>query len=166
MKRGLFIIIFLAVMSLAVQAQDFIDVNYSLTVEWIPTGAFGSYEWDDTFVDIDGVTYTYVNPRQEWYYNTFRNNFMIEAVLFDYIFIGGAIGQTFSVHSSTTYMLQGNPMFTDALFKAGLRFEHIEIGFERFCNHPVVGNAYAKFIRSVENEVSFGKVYIRIGGEL
>ena len=80
-----------------------------------------------------------------------------EVILFNYLFIGGAI---------KTYMYGTNdydywPFESDYLFKAGLRYKNIEIGFKHFCLHPV--RPYEMYYQPQgSTDGSYEEFYIRL----
>ena len=65
--------------------------------------------------------------------NVYYMHFDAEVVLFDHLFIGGST-KTFMQPVDKSY--QFFPIENDYLFKAGLRFENIEVGLRHQCNHP------------------------------
>ncbi len=67
---------------------------------------------------------------QNIYYVTMET----EAILLDYIFIGGVI-KTYINDKPDDYTF--SPFEADYLFKAGLRYKNLEVGFKHFCLHPV-----------------------------
>jgi hypothetical protein len=165
--RKFILVVMLALCALSAHAQfDFLKVNYSLEMQWLPAGYFWGYTYDANHVYSGGIDYTYVIPDENSWYNTFRSVLSLEGVFFKNWFIGTSIGTTMSVQSDVNYIIQGNPFFTDYVIRFGFRADHVEIGFERFCAHPIIANTHAKFIRELSGEGSFGKVYLKIGGSL
>lgn len=142
-----------------------LKTEYSFDLEYIPTGAVASYEVASTYFDLDGNEYRFVLPDVTQYTKDFRMAFNIRVTLWDHLFIGGRMGTVFSLKIDPIYGIAGNPNFLDSLFFAGLKYGNIEIGMQRFCNHPVVANAYARYITSLNAETSWGKFYLKISGK-
>lgn len=87
-----------------------------------------------------------------------------EALLFDAVFVGGHV---------TTYMVPAeygfSPTGATYEFRAGFRFEPLDVGFRHVCGpHPV--NAYPQFgvRRDIDGafEGAYEQVYVRLEGEL
>lgn len=93
-----------------------------------------------------------------------------EVLLFEHIFIGGAV----TTRSRTAREKYGIPYnfspFTDEyLFKAGIRFGNVEIGFRHLCTHPVI--PYINSVRQVNRtpityEGAYEEIYLRFEGRL
>ncbi len=66
--------------------------------------------------------------------NVYYVDFDAEVLILNYFFIGG---------SAKTFIQPNNkkrdfyPIQMDYLFRTGLRYKNIEIGFNHFCTHPV-----------------------------
>lgn len=164
--KKIIVFIFLIFTIISVQAQ-ILQTEYYFEAQYMPTGALAGYEVEPTyFTDVNGDMYTYILPKLDNFAQDFRFIFNIEFILYKYIFVGGRLGTTFSLSASPTYGLEGHPDFMDSLFRLGIRYETIELGFERFCNHPVMPNSHAQFISSLNGELSWGKIYFRVGGRL
>ena len=84
-----------------------------------------------------------------------------EVQLFEYIFIGGAIKTYFQGNlNSKSY----SPFEADYLFKAGLRFKNLELGFRHLCLHPV--RPYEMYYQPQgSTDGSYEEFYIRISSE-
>ena len=143
-----------------------LQTSYYFEADFFPTGAVASYEIGNTYVDIDGVTHHFVNPSITKFDGSFRFAFNVEFLLWEKFFIGGRLGTVFTLASDYIYGLEGSPSFMDSLFVIGFRYKWFEVGMQRFCNHPVLPNAYGKFISSLDSEVSWGKFYLKVGGKL
>jgi len=75
---------------------------------------------------------------QETYENVTQNigyvQFEVEATLWDFIFIGGAI-KTYV--QETTIPFNYHPFEDNYIFNSGFRFDVFEIGWRHLCLHPV-----------------------------
>jgi len=65
--------------------------------------------------------------------NTYYITLDSEVVVLNYLFIGGAVKTYILGSDNYNYF----PFEADYLFKAGLRFKNLELGFRHFCLHPV-----------------------------
>ena len=65
--------------------------------------------------------------------NIFYVNLDVEVEIFDHLFIGGAV-KTYTQNDDGVSLY---PFEANYLFKAGLRFNNLELGFKHFCLHPV-----------------------------
>ncbi len=84
-----------------------------------------------------------------------------EIVILDHSFIGGAVKTYFQdqIDSKSYY-----PFEADYLFKAGLRYKNIEVGFRHFCLHPV--RPYEMYYQPQDStDGAYEEFYIRISSE-
>ena len=91
--------------------------------------------------------------------NVYYITFDAEVLLYDYFFIGG----------STKIYIQPNeeghdffPIENDYLFKMGLRFKNLEVGFRHQCNHP--GDSFGIQAQG-KSYGGFEELYIRISND-
>ena len=90
--------------------------------------------------------------------NIYYINMDAEVIILDHLFIGGAV-KTYFNDKSDSYMF--SPFEADYLFKAGLRYKNIEIGFKHFCLHPV--RPYEMYYQPQgSTDASYEEFYIRI----
>ncbi len=84
-----------------------------------------------------------------------------EVVILDHLFIGGAVKTYFQdLKNNKSYY----PFEADYLFKAGLRFGPLEVGFRHFCLHPV--RPYEMYYQPQgSTDGSYEEFYIRISSE-
>ena len=81
-----------------------------------------------------------------------------EIIILDYLFIGGAV-KTYFQDDASNYSYF--PFEADYLFKAGLRFKNLELGFRHFCLHPV--RPYEMYYQSQgSTDGGYEEFYIRI----
>lgn len=81
-----------------------------------------------------------------------------ELILFNHIFIGGAV-KTYFQNDASDYSYF--PFESDYLFKAGFKYKNIEIGFKHFCLHPV--RPYEMYYQPQgSTDGSYEEFYIRI----
>ncbi len=66
--------------------------------------------------------------------NVFDVTLDAEVQIFDYFFMGGAIKSYFQDKENQDSFY---PFESNYLFKAGLRYKNIELGFRHLCLHPV-----------------------------
>ena len=84
-----------------------------------------------------------------------------EIIILDHLFIGGAV-KTYINPIEDTY--QYFPFEADYLFKAGLRFDNLELGFRHFCLHPV--RPYEMYYQPQgSTDASYEEFYIRISNK-
>jgi hypothetical protein len=84
-----------------------------------------------------------------------------EIILFDYLFIGGAVKTYFQDKINEKSYI---PFESDYLFKAGLRYKNLEVGFRHFCLHPV--RPYEMYYQPQgSTDASYEEFYIRISSE-
>ncbi len=84
-----------------------------------------------------------------------------EIQLFNSVFIGGAV-KTYFQDDTTDYSYL--PFEADYLFKAGLRFGPLELGFRHFCLHPV--RPYEMYYQPQgSTDGSYEEFYIRISNK-
>ena len=85
-----------------------------------------------------------------------------ELVLFDHLFIGGAVKTYFQdLKDNKSYF----PFEADYLFKAGMRFGPLEAGFRHFCLHPV--RPYEMYYQPQgSTDGAYEEFYIRISSQL
>ena len=92
--------------------------------------------------------------------NTYYITLDTEVVILDHLFIGGAI-KTY-IHSTDNY--DYFPFEADYLFKAGIRFNNLELGFRHFCLHPV--RPYEMYYQPQgSTDGAYEEFYIRISSE-
>ena len=83
-----------------------------------------------------------------------------EAILYDNFFIGGAI-KTYMQDMNDDYTYY--PFESDYIFKMGLRYDNIEIGFRHFCLHPV--RPFDMYYEPQgDTDASYEEFYIKISG--
>ena len=84
-----------------------------------------------------------------------------EIVILDHLFIGGAVKTYFQDQKDNyTYF----PFESDYLFKAGLRFGPLELGFRHFCLHPV--RPYEMYYQPQgSTDGAYEEFYIRISSK-
>lgn len=146
-------VVLVMALGLEVVHAQVLQTSFYFEADYIPTGASASYTVEPMYLNVE-------------HYSDFKFAFNVEFLLWNHFFFGGRLGTVFNLSTDPIYGLQGNPDFMDSLFVVGVRFLNMEIGMQRFCNHPVVPNQYAKYITSLDSEVSWGKFYFRIGGKL
>jgi hypothetical protein len=84
-----------------------------------------------------------------------------EFVIRDIFFVGGNINTIFFQDKINNYV----PVEMEYLFKAGFRWQGFEIGFNHFCQHPVItGMSWANILS--QNEGGYEKIYIQYEGEI
>lgn len=66
--------------------------------------------------------------------NIYYINMDVEVIVFEYLFVGGGM-KAYIQPIKDNY--SSHPFEMDYLFKAGLRYKGIEVGFRHFCLHPV-----------------------------
>ena len=92
--------------------------------------------------------------------NVLYINLDVEIRILDYIFVGGAV-KTY-MHGTDNYNFW--PFESDYLFKAGLRFKNLEVGFRHFCLHPV--RPYEMYYQPQgSTDGAYEEFYIRISSE-
>lgn len=83
-----------------------------------------------------------------------------EAVLLANIFIGGTVKTYMQNEVGKNFF----PIESDYLFKVGLRYKNIEMGFRHFCLHPV--RPYEMYYQPQgSTDASYEEFYIKISGE-
>lgn len=88
-------------------------------------------------------------------------NLSMEIELFKYIFVGG-MAKNYFQRKDNNYSF--HPFEVDYLFKAGLRYKNIELGFRHFCLHPV--RPYEMYYHPQgSTDSSYEEFYIRISNE-
>jgi len=92
--------------------------------------------------------------------NVYYVNFDAELLILDHLFIGGST-KTFMQHQSNSYHFL--PIESDFLFKAGLKFDNLELGIRHQCNHPVLNYGV---LTEKEAYGGYEEFYIRISSEL
>lgn len=105
--------------------------------------------------------YQSINVLEEQYdytenLNVYYIHFDAEVLMFDHFFIGGST-KTYIQPKKESY--QFYPIENDYLFKAGLRFDNLEIGFRHQCNHPSLSNGVQSQGKSYGG---FEEFYVRI----
>lgn len=163
--KKFFVLIILSLCLFAVNAQ-MVETSYYFEAEYMPTGAVTGFEIAPTYVDIDGNEYRFVLPYVDSYAQDFRFVFNVEFLWWEHWFVGGRLSSTFGLMADKVYGVEGSIGAVDSLVFLGYRYKGLEIGLQRFCIHPVVPNSYAKFLTTMDGEVSWGKLYIRISGKL
>ena len=84
-----------------------------------------------------------------------------EVIILEHLFIGGAVKTYFQDQESNYSYF---PFEADYLFKAGLRFKNIELGFRHFCLHPV--RPYEMYYQPQgSTDGAYEEFYIRISSE-
>ena len=113
-------------------------------IGFLPMGFVETYTSDNSLLyDIKGSAYV---------------DFEVEAVFFDYFFIGG---------SSKIYMQKANvgkdfwPKNAEWGFALGARFDFVELGFRHYCMHPIIPWIYRQEI-SPQWEAAYEEIYLRI----
>ena len=91
--------------------------------------------------------------------NVYYIKFDAEIVLFDHFFIGGST-KTFIQPNGDGYDFF--PIENNYLFKTGLRYKNLEIGFNHQCNHP--GDSY-NIVAEGKSYGAYEEFYIRIEGK-
>ncbi len=91
--------------------------------------------------------------------NVYYIHFNAEVVVLDHLFIGGST-KIFIQSKKESY--QSYPIENDFLFKAGLRFNNLELGFRHQCNHPVLSYGVSSEGKSYGG---FEEFYIRISSK-
>lgn len=91
--------------------------------------------------------------------NVYYVELNVEAIIFDHLFIGG----------STKTFIQPNvvdnsfsPIENDYLFRTGLRYKNLEVGFNHLCVHPSDNFGVASQGKSYGG---YQEIYIRISNE-
>ena len=93
--------------------------------------------------------------------NTYYITLDTEVVILDHLFIGGAV-KTYFNDKLESYDF--SPFESDYLFKAGLRFNNLEVGFRHFCLHPV--RPYEMYYQPQgSTDGSYEEFYIRISSK-
>jgi len=98
-------------------------------------------------------TIPYEQTRNE---NIYYIHFDAEVLILDHLFIGGS---TKIYIQPVIDSYQFYPIENDFLFKAGLRFKHLEAGFRHQCNHP--GDSFGVQSQG-KSYGGFEELYIRI----
>jgi len=84
-----------------------------------------------------------------------------EVIILDYLFIGGAV-KTYFQDQADDYSY--HPFESDYLFKAGLRYKNLELGFRHLCLHPV--RPYEMYYQPQSStDGSYEELYIRISNK-
>ena len=84
-----------------------------------------------------------------------------EVVILDHLFIGGAV-KTYFQDQKDNYTFY--PFEADYLFKAGLRFGPLELGFRHLCLHPV--RPYEMYYQPQgSTDGAYEEFYIRISSK-
>ncbi len=81
-----------------------------------------------------------------------------EVELLDYFFIGGMIKTDMLINQER---LSFRPELSSYLFKAGVRFKMLEIGFRHICIHPTMPY-YLQFQPITTYDAAYEEIYIRI----
>lgn len=125
-------------------------MNWLILLYFIELGYSPFYESANKFVD-----FSYIKNE-----NVYFITLDIEAELLKYIFIGGAVKTYFQDRiNSKSYL----PFEADYLFKAGLRYKNIELGFRHLCLHPV--RPYEMYYQPQgSTDGAYEEFYIRISG--
>ena len=88
--------------------------------------------------------------------NVYYITFDVEVIILDYWFIGGSV-KTFIQPNIKSY--DYFPIENNYLFKTGLRFNNLEVGFRHQCNHP--GDSFGVASQG-KSYGGFEEFYIRI----
>ena len=84
-----------------------------------------------------------------------------EVVILDHLFVGGAV-KTYFQDQKDNYTFY--PFEADYLFKAGLRYKNLEVGFRHLCLHPV--RPYEMYYQPQgSTDGSYEEFYIRISNK-
>lgn len=91
--------------------------------------------------------------------NVYYIHFDAEVLMLDHIFIGGST-KIFMQSKNDDYRFY--PIENDFLFKTGLRFNNIEVGYRTQCNHPILSDGVSSQGKSYG---AFEEFYIRISNK-
>ena len=92
--------------------------------------------------------------------NIYYINMDAEVIIYDNFFIGGAMKTYMNDKpNSDTF----SPFEVDYMFKAGLRYDNIELGFRHLCLHPV--RPFEMYYQPQDStNASYEEFYIKISG--
>lgn len=125
-------------------------MNWLILLYFIELGYAPIYQSANTLPD----SYEFIQNENVYYIN-----FNVEVLMFNHFFIGGSDKIYFQSNSNSYDFL---PVESNFLFKTGLRYEKIELGFRHQCKHPLIS-------KGINWEgTSFGgyeEFYIRISNE-
>jgi hypothetical protein len=80
----------------------------------------------------------------------------------DVFFFGGNIETDFFSRTWKNYI----PTKMGYLFKAGLRFAGFELGFNHYCQHPVIPSMSEFYPGKIQFEGAYEKIYIQYSGKV
>jgi len=126
-------------------------MNWLILLYFIELGYSPFYESRNVMDDVTTRIRT-----EKTYYITLDS----EVVLLGHLFIGGAV-KTY-IHNTNSYDFM--PFESDYLFKGGLRFKNLELGFRHFCLHPV--RPYEMYYEPQgSTDASYEEFYIRVSNK-
>lgn len=124
--------------------MSWLALFFALEVGFLPMGFIGTYFKETPIgVDLQGSGYVDID---------------LEFALFQYAFIGGGVKTYIYRYSNSRYF---SPATVEYDFRAGLRFEPLELGFRHYCAHPVVPWVYFREI-SPQWEGGYEELYLRL----
>jgi|GEM_PF-4101597 len=130
-------------------ADSWLSVEYGFQIGWVPNGGIAFYQKN---INIDA--------------QPFNTTFDINAILFNFIRIGGKAIIDFSFSTTGKDILNFDPTGLTSLFFAGIEpVKGFSIVYEHSCSHPIVSYMYQEPGKTFLDG-GYDRIYIEIKGKV